>query len=228
MSALVGKIKSHGYWRVVIRPTSHSDLRIESVTDLFPLVQRLSVHLRGWDFPHINTHTQPAIGDNWAEQETEWEYFLERWRLFQSGQFAYLGAFGLDWVTSTDNWHPRPPKPPRDALLGISDIVCRFAEFFEFASALALSAAGGDQMHIEIGCHGIRNRELWLDDMNRVPLSLPRVAQVPEYVQKDTLRREVLIAETRSLGNRWAKELLRRFNWDASDQVLESIRSRFG
>ncbi len=221
------KIKSHGYWRVLVRPAKYEERRIENVTELFPLVQRLSVRLRGWDFPHIDSHNPPAIGENWAGQDVEWGHHCERWRIYQSGQFVYLGAFTIDWAEDTKNWSPQPPKPPRDSLLGVSDAVCRFAEFFEFASALALSPAGDDPMYVEVGCHGIKDRELWADDPTRFPFSFPKKAFALEFVKKDTIPRATLVAETRAIGNRWAKELFRRFNWDASDQVIEAARSLF-
>jgi hypothetical protein len=227
VSDLAAKIKSHGYWRVLIRPEGHVKDRIASVTDLFPLIQRLAVQLRGWDFPHVDIQNRPHIGDHWAGQDFEWEHHLERWRLYQSGQFGYLGAFTLDWATHTDNWLPRPPKAPQDALLGISDVVCRFAEIFEFASALALSPAGDDPMFLSVGCHGIQDRELWLDDPNRVPFSRTPKCSVPEFVQSNTFPRETLVAETSALGNLWAKELFRRFDWDPSDSNLVTLRALF-
>lgn len=227
MSDLAGKIKSHGYWRVLIRPEKHVKERVVSVTDLFPLIQRLAVQLRGWDFPHVDNQTPPQIGDQWAGQNFEWAHHLERWRLYQSGQFIYLGAFTLDWATDTESWLPCPPRPPQDALLGITDVVCRFAEFFEFASALALSSAGDDPIFLSVGCHGIQDRELWMDDPNRSGFSMAPKASIPEFVQGDTFPRDALAAETRKLGNRWAKELLRRFGWDPSDDILEALRGHF-
>lgn len=223
MSALTEKIKSHGYWRVLVRPAKYEERRIENVTQLFPLVQRLSVQLRGWDFPHIDSRNPPAIGENWASQDVEWGHHRERWRIYQSGQFAYLGAFTIDWK----DWAPQSPNPPRDSLLGDSDAVCRFAEFFEFASALALSPAGDDPMYVEVGCHGMKDRELWVDDPKRFQFSVPKKASVLEYVQKETIPRATLVAETRAMGNRWAKELFRQFNWDPRDEVIEAVRSQF-
>jgi hypothetical protein len=227
VSPLAEKIMSHGYWRVLVRPANHIERRIENVTELFPLVQRLSVQLRGWDFPHIDLHDSPTIGDNWAGQDSEWEHHLERWRIYQSGQFVYLGAFTVDWAKHTENWLPSPPKPPCDSLLSVSDAVCRFAEFFEFASALALSRAGDNPMYVEVGCYGIKDRELWLDAPNRVPFTSPQKASVPQFVQNETFSRETLAAETRAIGNLWTKELFRRFNWDASDGILEALRTQF-
>lgn len=227
MIELTEKIKSHGYWRVVIRPEVPVEQRISSVTELFPLVQRLAVQLRGWDFPHIDIQSRPEIGDRWAGQDFEWRHHLERWRLYQSGQFVYLGAFSYDWATGTQNWLPQPPKPPRDALVGVSDAVCRFAEFFEFASALALSPAGGDPVFLSVGCHGIQGRELWLDDPNRIPFHQAPKASVQEFVQQNSFSAETLAAETRMLGNAWAKELFRRFGWDPSDEMLEGLRAQF-
>ncbi|HXC52182.1 MAG TPA: hypothetical protein VN634_14950 [Candidatus Limnocylindrales bacterium] len=217
------KIRTHGYWRVVIRPKLFVPDRIESISDLFPLVQRSSIQIRGWDFPHIDQRHPPKIGENWVQQDIEWEHHLERWRIFQNGQFAYLKAFNLDWAEDTANWSPRPPKPPRDALIGIGDTIYRFTEIFEFASAISLTAAGDEQMFVQVGCHGIEGRELWVDGHGRMPLFPARRTDLRQYVKESSFDRSYLVAESRQIGLKWARELFRRFDWDPSLDLLEGV-----
>lgn len=111
MTGITDKIKTQGYWRVVIRPADHQTKRVPQISDLFTIVQQASVQIRGWDFPHIDHNSREQRGETWVGQDFEWEHHLERWRIYQSGQFIYLGAFTVDWHKSTANWSPPPPKP---------------------------------------------------------------------------------------------------------------------
>lgn len=226
MNETTRKIVSRGYWRVKVRPDQYVNRRVESVTDLVPLLETLSVRARGWDFPHVENPSSTSIGDCWAEQSIDWETRLERWRIYQSGQFVYLGAFRLDWAEDVGWWGPRPPVEPGTAYLGVADAVFRFVEFFEFAAALALSNVGDDPMVISIGCHHLSGRRLWIDAPNRVPFRTPPQSRIPEYVQERSLSRQELVGETRTLAIGWAKELMRRFNWDPSDATLEGLVAR--
>ncbi len=77
---LLEKIKSRGHWRVVIRPGRFVEKRIQEISTLYPIIEKTSVNLRGWDFPHVDTHPNPKIDVDWVGQESEWEQFLEIWR----------------------------------------------------------------------------------------------------------------------------------------------------
>lgn len=54
MTGLLRKIGSRGYWHVIIRPSKYKKKRIEDISALFPLLEKLKVRWRGWDFPHLN------------------------------------------------------------------------------------------------------------------------------------------------------------------------------
>ena len=91
MSELLERIQSRGYWEVAIHPNSFVENRLGNISDIFPLVQRHSVQLRGWDFPHIDLRSGPLIGADWAGQDCDWNEYIESCRMHQSGQFTYLG-----------------------------------------------------------------------------------------------------------------------------------------
>ena len=56
---VLDKIRTRGYWRVLIRPTQFDENHIADYSDLFPIVEKNSVQLRGWDYPHIDHRSQP-------------------------------------------------------------------------------------------------------------------------------------------------------------------------
>ena len=107
-SGLLDLIKSRGHWRVEIRPTRFVPNRVERIAELYPLVERLSVRFRGWDYPHMDSRNGPHIDKDWVGQEFAWAHYKEIWRLYQSGKFIHVFALSEDWRDESDVW-PAPP-----------------------------------------------------------------------------------------------------------------------
>ena len=223
MRELLEKIKARGYWRVVIRPNRFVDKRIENISILRDILQNTSVHLRGWDFPHIDSRNRHRFLLDWVEQEFEWEYYLEVWRFYQSGQFVYYGGLVLDWADQASFGKQGYPSPR--TILSVVDVVYRLTEIFEFASRLALSEAGDEQIHIEIELAGLRDRALWVDPAKRMPFPLEQVAAIEEFPYEINITLTRLIAESRELALKPALELFRRFGWDPNIEVLREMQS---
>lgn len=220
MSSLLDKIKSRGYWRVVIRPQTFAEKRISEITELYPIVQNTSVSVRGWDFPHLDHRSQIHIDIDWIGQESEWEIYLEIWRFYQSGQFIDIAAMHEDWYdqrrsipAALDNWRP-------GLILGIGNTLFRFTEIFEFAARLAMTQGGDDSMHIEISVNNLAGRKLWVDNPNRVPTFHDYTASIRELPYEIELSRTELIAAPRELALKPATELFRRFGWNPSQDIL--------
>jgi len=219
MSTLLDKIRSRGHWRVTIRPRTFTKTRIPEITFLYPLLEKTSVELRGWPFPHLDPNTRPHIDIDWVGQECDYEDILEIWRFYQSGQFVHISAIRYDWRDLSDrlrDWKP-------GAVLGIGDTVYRFTEIFEFGSRLALTDAGDDHMHIAIALVGLQGRALWVDSPNRMPVRQSYKASIQEFPYTLDLQRTELIAEPKELALKAARELFRRFGWEPS---LEHLRDQ--
>jgi len=99
------KIKSKGYWKIVIRPSTFVEKRILSLKECVDIIRDNKVLLRGWDYPHYDLSKNPPPGENYVEQFFCWEDYghLEAWRYFQSGQFAHYLAVWEDWNKSFKN-----------------------------------------------------------------------------------------------------------------------------
>ena len=134
-TAILSKIRSRGYWRVVIRPTTFQEKRIEQYADLFPIVDRNSVQLRGWDYPHVDHRNEPLRGADWVGQEHDWEEHIEVWQFYQSGLFVHYFAIWGDWTDQS----ARPAEPGWAPLQDIEYLhtIVEFVEIFEFAARLA-------------------------------------------------------------------------------------------
>ena len=226
MSPLHDKIRSRGYWRVVIRPQTFVEKRISQITELYPIIQNTSVQLRGWDFPHLDPHIQTHVDIDWVGQESDWENFLEIWRFYQSGQFIDITGMHEDWYdqlhsipAALGDWRP-------GLVLGIGNTLFRFTEIFEFAARLAMTQAGDDIMRVEITVSNLEGRKLWVDSHSRMPLRHNYIASIREFPYQIELSRTELIAAPRELALKPTTELFRRFSWDPSQDVLRDQQKR--
>lgn len=224
MSTLRDKIQSRGYWRVVIRPGTFAEARISDISALYPMLQKRSVELRGWDFPHVDPHTNCHMDKDWIGQESEWEHYLELWRFYQSGQFVDIAGMPEDWRDQSRLWPASGDWKPGTEL-GIGDTLFRFTEIFEFAARLALTEAGDYLMHIEVAISGIKGRKLWVDTPRHWPMHRKYAASIEMLPYQIDVPQTQLIAEPRELALKPAIELFRRFDWDPSVEMLREMQA---
>lgn len=222
MNALLDKIRSRGYWRVLVRPSQFAEKRVDDIATLKRILQNTSVRLRGWDFPHINGRGKEYRDLNSIVQEFEWDHYNELWRLFQSGQFIYYGGFVVDWTQrKTALSSGGIPKN----VLSVRDAVFRFTEVFEFAARMALTEAGHEQMHIEIQAGGLEGRSLWVDPARYIDFVADQKAEFDKVPYKIDVPSPELMAESRELALIAARELFKRFDWDASLEILRDMQA---
>ena len=219
----IEKVRLRGHWRVVVRPTTFDEFRVENILNLPKILESCAVQLRGWDFPHIDHQTAPAIGTDSVSQNIDWEMYVEYWRFYQSGQFLHLDGFKEDWLDQREVLGGRDPWPIGERL-AVMGTVFRFTEIFEFAARLSLSEAGDDATHIEISLNGLKDRLLWIDESRRAGFDSPRAATEDQYLFQREYSEAELAADTRNLALDPAMELFRRFRWDASLETLRSMQ----
>lgn len=222
MSGLLDKIRSKGYWRVVVRPNHFAEKRVEDISALKPILQKSSVRLRGWDFPHINGRGKSYRDVDSIVQEFEWDHYHELWRLFQSGQFIYYGGFVMDWTERKAV--PSSGGTPKK-VLSVRDAVFRFTEIFEFAARMALTEAGHEQMHIEIKAGGLKGRFLWVDPARYIDFSIEQKAEIDEVLYQADVPSAKLMGQPKELALFPARELFKRFDWDANLEVLRDMQA---
>lgn len=224
-SALLEKIHTRGYWEVAIRPTTFNEHRIADINILSDIVRKRSVRIRGWDFPHYDLHKPPHIDLDWVGQELEWEHFLFSWRLYQSGLFAHITSFPIDWRDQSSYWPPDSNWKP-GTLLGVTDSLFVFNEIFEFAARLSLSEAGDDRMFISIKACNIASRRLYLDDAPMFGLIQPYVSSIEEFPYSRQISKSELISNAKELALEAACELFKRFGWKIDITNLRPIQER--
>ena len=219
-------IRSRGHWRVTIRPGSFQRDRIPDRSDLFKIVERKSVRLRGWDYPHIDYRNQPQMGVDWVGQEFEWQDQIELWRLYQSGQFIHFLALCGDWRDRSEIW-PTEPGWRHGQFLYYLDTVYTLVEIFEFASRLALSPAVRTAMAVQIDLKGLQDRRLTTTD-GSIALRGDYRTQLPEWNYRWEGSLTELIAEPRELAATASRDLFAAFNLNVANEVLRRLQERIG
>ena len=159
-TTILDKIRQRGHSLVVIRPATFEGPRI-SHEDLFPLISRNSVQLRGWDYPHIDALNRPRWGGHWVEQDIDYGHRIEVWRFHTNGLFVHYFAMPTDWRDQPD-LSPADSQWSPGQELYFSDTIHLFVEIYEFAARLAQSPAGSGQMHVDVSIKRLPGRQLVL------------------------------------------------------------------
>ncbi len=219
MSKLLEKIRSRGYWLVVIRPVRFVEKRIPDISLLYPILQKTYVRLRGWDFPHLEPPNATHIDMDWIGQELEWQHLLSSWQFYQSGQFIHISGIPIDWRDQSSFW-PADGEWKPGVLLGIGETIYRFTEICEFAARLSLSEAGDELMHIDIIADNLKGRVLYVDNQRRWPFDFPYRASIEKYPHSIELSRSDLVARPKDIALQAVNEFFKRFGWNTTIDML--------
>lgn len=228
MTDLLSKIRQRGFWQVIIRPSKFISNRVPDISALLPILSKCVVQIRGWDFPHINNQTPTQIDVDWVGQESDKDLHKGIWRLFQSGQFIYTLGMTVDWRDES-TWWPADPNWQPMTLLGVGDTIFTFVEILEFASRLALTDVGDEQMHIDIKVGNTKGRNLYIDSSRfRWPFDYPHITQMNNYPYSVEKPRADLISNYKSIAIDASQQFFKRFGWEASKEIIEGWYEKRG
>ena len=107
------KLKTVGNMEVIFEPSQAFEKNLISKAKLKDILEKSVVSLRGWSFPHIPNqdleHTKrPYIFESGLEFFTDWDKFIEMFRLYQSGQFLARFALYEDTIGKLNNKELKP------------------------------------------------------------------------------------------------------------------------
>lgn len=220
---LLDKIRERGHWSVAIRPATSDRSRVP-YEDLFAIIDRNSVHLRGWDYPHVDHQNPPQRGSDWVGQEFDRGQRIEVWRFHTNGLFAHFFGITADWRDQS-RLLPVDPRWTPGLHLHLLDTIHLFVEIYEFAARLTQSPAGSDQMCVEICINGLNGRRLVLPDRDFPPED-DLSTQMTEWRDRWDGTQPELIARPRELAARAARQLLPRFGLDLSPGILSELQEQ--
>ena len=221
----LNKIRSRGYWRVVIRPTAFQEHHLPRYDDLFRIVERNSVQLRGWDYPHIDRSGARLHGSDWVGQESEWEDKIEVFRIYQSGLFTHFFAIAGDWRNQSKVWRPAEPGWAWGREIYYLNTIYSFVEIFKFAARLALSPAGASHMIVEIDMEKLAGRRVTTRDSDIAMFAEYRT-EAPKWNYRWEGIQTDLIATPRELAAKASQHFFARFGLVLSLETMSRLQQR--
>ncbi len=219
---LLEKIKGYGHWRVNIRPLLSSGDLI-SFQQCFDSVRQSSVSIRGWDFPHISARNDDNGGfsrkENFVEDWTDWNGFIEFWRMYRSTQF--LSYFCLRSDTGAMGREISQHK-----VLNIVDAVYSITEFLEFSHRLYMNGLykNGALLSVNLVSNGPRYLETGI---NRIPFLDPKFSESSQISIEKTLSKDILSTSYRETAIKILLELFDHFGWNPDSSQIRSDQEKF-
>ena len=224
MSEVLNKIRSRGYWKVVFRPTTFVEKRIPNRSTLLSILEKNSVNLKGWDFPHVDSNVEMEKGPDWIGQEISRDPVLELWRFYQSGQFVHYSGMPEDWRPGTNQWSPSGDGVNR-VMLDVASVVLQLTEIYEFAARLCFTQASDSTICLEITVDNIEDHTLILHEVGSETGSLIPQANSPGMQYAIFLSKVEIVAEARELSLSPAVELFKSFQWDPGIDFIRELQS---
>ena len=220
----ISKIKSRGFWEVIIRPVKFDRERIRSLAACKELIEGSVVRFRGWDYPHINRYGIKS-GIDWVDSLEDWSDHLEYWRMYKSAQFSHIFGCIEDWGAAKIFWSQQSHTTPGYGL-EFSCTLFIITEIYEFAARLAKKKVFDDWLKVSITLHGMKNRRLVTSDIRRSfgDYYICNINEIP-------LSRKMSIDEVIGNSKEFAVEdtlsILERFNWfNAPKGVFEEEQDK--
>lgn len=223
MTALTDKVRSRGFWDIVIRPEDFVPERLQYEC-LYSVLEGVVVRFRGWPVPMIDRRYPFLQGDDWIGEDIDAHLVshYEAWRFFTSGQFNHLRAVSADWREGREATHGFAGFTD---VIEVWEILFYLTEIFELAARLALSNAGGDRMVVEAKLSGLKGRGLVVGEPNRMEFDIPHATSLPEISRAMTMDRHRLVANPRHEAVTMAHQFFVRFGWNPPiDQLKEHQR----
>ncbi len=227
---LLDKIKSRGYWRVNFQPLI-SNVKIDTLQKCREVVDKNSVELRGWDFPHIPRKEDETTGiafvDSFCEGWVDWEFYKEFWRMYKSGQFLSYLALREDWFEEDGMRMGWAKKIKPGTSLGIvSSVIYEITEIYEFLSRLAQTGLYDEGVKVSLSLHNTKDRELWVEDQMRAPFMTPRRNSASELTFSQTYTKDEIVTNPKGLSNKMILDLTDRFGWNPPAEQIMSDQDK--
>ena len=211
------KIKTKGFWRVVIRPTVFESKRIPTLSDVRKLIGSSKVSFRGWDYPFWEESQAQNIGD-FVECSVDWTQYVEYFRFYRTGQFVHIFALHED-LYNPDELNrimgtSYPPRPQRSGYLSFVGATFTVTEIFEFVARLASKGILVPSASISIGLHNMGDHQLAAFDSRRfMPDWYVRASDEPILIEKEVSEQD-LITNKDELALDVVVEIFENFNWN--------------
>lgn len=153
-----------GYWEAIIHPTEYIGNRFRDQVQLQESIQKSKVYLRGWDFPHTDTHGNSSNFNRGFQSITQWSRYREGYRAYLSGLFTYKQMLWED----TEGMSKRLNQPALGFVNSIWSVLEFFLFFKRFYETIPI-----DNLWFTIHLNNTNGRKIFADDPHSILLGAP-------------------------------------------------------
>ncbi|MCL2135129.1 MAG: toll/interleukin-1 receptor domain-containing protein [Candidatus Bathyarchaeota archaeon] len=220
------KIKSRGYWQIIIRPITFQRGHISDLSNGLKIIEECKVSLRGWDYPHMSYNEPAYCGIDYLESVVDWSIYKELWRFYDSGQFVHFRGFKEDWFEESHSGSDKNFCSPKIAFDAIGAIHA-MTEIYQFATRLANKQIFDKSAYISIRLYGLANRTLTSFDIRRTIDSVYR-CKIDYFPIEKEIPLDTLIEKGDEIAIEQVIEIFKRFDWHSPQiDTLKKIQRNF-
>lgn len=206
-----------GFWKVTVYPSTY-EKRIGSQAEAGQEIEDAKVLLRGWDFPHVDTHGNTTNFNKGKQSFLKWERHYEGWQLYQSGLFVWKKYFWEDVEKQRNEKEDRP-------LLSFVGVIYSVTEYMLFFKRLYAEKLKVVSIRVQIELGKCNNRQL---------ASFESMAHLWVYVSgedKIVVEKDINIVDLQAsfqeVAKSFIKEIFMLFNWnDPADSMIEGWQKK--
>lgn len=231
---VVEKVKTKGYWRIVFEPLKDEEMPLGKCKEI---VEKNSVHLRGWDYPHVpqrvgdDTALEP--GDNYWQGWLDWEgeNHKEFWRMYQSGQFIHYLGLREDWLDSLrlrSMWKVADEEYSSGQAIGVIGTTYQITEIYEFLSRLIQDGIYSNGVKVSISLNNTQGRQLVVEQFQRMGFSMPKKTSSETINFQKEYTKEEILSDSKEKSLEAIVHFFERFGWSPPNvEVIKSDQKNF-
>jgi len=227
---LIEKIKTRGYWRFNFQPLT-AEIRLDTMQKCKEVVEKNSVSLRGWDFPHIprrnDENSGMASAATFYEGWEDWVNHKEFWHIYKTGQFLYYRGLREDWLDE-DEWRSKVAEEikPGSSLGVVGSVIYEITEAFLFLSRLAKNGLYEEGVNVNITLNNTKDRELWIEDPLRASFMYPRKTSAENIFFEKKYTKEEIVNNYKDIANKLILYIFDSFEFNPPPEQIEKDQEK--
>ena len=219
---LLGKIEGVGHWRINVRPAS-APAKPYHLMECKEAVEKSSVSIRGWDFPHVSYRNDEHGGyenqSEYIENWTEWSGFNEFWRIYRSSQF-------LSYISLREDTNPLGDGLSYKNTLNVTGTIYQFTEIFEFCHRMNNIGFYKTGVSVYVSLRNTAGRSLSVGQ-GRMPFFPDRSTNAQTIDVETHLNSDELKQRYRDHAISLCVEIFDRFAWKPDPSQLKADQEGF-
>ena len=224
MKDFIAELKTRGYWEFTIHPNKFESTKIKDYSSLQTILEKAVVHAHGWDFPHVSRNMKIIKLKDSIQQIIDFQHQRECWQFFQSGLFYMVKGLPEDWRDHSDFW-PATKDWKFNQNIGVFGIVSAMTNFFEFSARLSLTEAGSEKMNLKYKVGNLLKRSIY-GDHPKTFFPFTHQSDISEFdFSFEEMDRQELISKPLELAKTQSAEIMKRFGFTPSPQLLEMLQT---